>query len=344
MQFVVAGFLVSLLSAQATPQPSFEGAWQSYRSGQFDRAVADLKVRTDPGIHEDADRWLKNRSVHDVEVALMLYSEVTFGLMDAALNRQTSTASPSLSSYTRHVRRLQQTVAEYERRTPFLRGFYLLWGAYLQSRNPRTVDPAIDFFNVAVQTFPDDPEILLMVGTWKELAWWGAPNNPQRDPNPIAEVGVPLLREARDYFRKAVATGAGTLEETHLRLGRMSIALGDYDAARSELERLQAIPGNTTLSYLANLFLGDVHERRGDLAAATAAYEAARRLVPLAQSAQLAVSHVAYRTGARKRAGEIVTEALSQPKLQIDPWWWYIRGQAWQFEPRLNAARRAVQR
>jgi tetratricopeptide (TPR) repeat protein len=344
MPLVVAGALVSLLTAQAAPQRSFQDLVAAYRTGQHDLAVGELKLRTDSEIHDEADRWLKNRRVEDVQVALMLYSEATFSLMEAALNRKSSKTPINLTTYTRRVRRLQQVVAEYDRRSPFLRIFYLLWGAYLQSLNPKIVDPAIDFFRVAVEAFPNDPEILLMCGTWTELNWWGAPDNPQRDPQPRAGEGAHLLGEARDFFRKSAATGSGSLGESHLRLARMLIALEEYDAAASELEPLQALPGNTTLSYLGNLFLGDLHERRGNLTAAATAYEAARRLVPLAQSAQLAASHVAYRTGARKSAAEIVTQALSQPKLHVDPWWWYIRGQAWQFEPRVNAARRAVQR
>lgn len=351
MNLIAAGALVSVLTAQSVrPQP-FDMVVALYRSGQYAQAVSEVVTRTDEAFNDAAEQWLdvgrRGRTRPHLEAALMVYTEATFGAFDESLRReltltQTKTAS-RLPLYLRRVKRLQHMLAEEDRRSPFLRMWYLLWGAYLQSRNPRYVDPAVDFLDVAGEVFFDDPEVLLMLGTAKELEWWGAPDNPQRHPDRDADKGARPLREARDHFRKALATELGSLAEVHLRLGRTLTALEDYDEVASHLEPFQALPGNPLLAYLANLFMGELHERRGNVSAAAAAYDAALRLMPTAQSARLAASHLEFISGTRTRAAEIVTQTLSSSKLDIDPWWWYIRGQAWQYEPRLGAARKAVQ-
>jgi tetratricopeptide (TPR) repeat protein len=347
MTLAFVSTLVSVMAVQAPPQPSYAALIDAYRSGQCARAVADFKARTDQAIVHESVRWIEAmdrvKDARQLEVALMLHTEVAFDVMDANFIRKPSDVLGGVTGALDRVKELHSRLAAYDRRSSFLRNWYLLWESYLQARNAPTGGvPNSDYMGHALQAFPDDPEILLMAGSAKELIWWMTSDNPQRRPDGKSGTGERALREARDYFRKAAATGVGSLDEAHLRLGRTLIVLQEYDAARAELEPLQALPGNASLSYLANVFLGDLHERRDDLTAAAADYDAAMRLVPFGQSAQLAAAHVAHRTSARATAADLATRASSNAPAQADPWWWYIRGQAWQLDPRLDAARRAV--
>jgi tetratricopeptide (TPR) repeat protein len=345
MNLVLAGALLGLITAQAAEQRTYADLIAAYRRGEITPAVAEAQRRTDRPFVEAADRWLdvarRAKEERELEVALLLHTEVLFTLADAMWLSKESTG---FSACLARVKRLHDVLASFDRQAPFLRGWYLLMGSYLQARNASDFGPGFDFVTIGVAAFPDDPEMLLMAGASKELTWWTAPDNSQRRPDGKAGVRQKALREARDYFRKSIAINPGPQAETHLRLGRTLTLLEEYDAAASQLEPLRALSGNPTMSYIANLFLGDVHERLGNFTAAAGAYETALRLVPLGQAAQVAASQLAYREGSRKRAAEVVTRALSETKPQVDPWWWYIRGQAWLLDPRLNAARRTVQR
>jgi tetratricopeptide (TPR) repeat protein len=356
MSLALAAALVGVISAQAAQERSFADMVATYRSGQFDRAVAEVTSRTDDdaGFAKSIDRWLtaartaqaepqlQALTAKELQAALLLDTEVVFSLADAVLTGAPTGSKRAVSLSLNRLRRVHDVLASIDRRSPFLRIWYLLWGAYLQSRNATDVLPETDLVAIAVRAFADDPEILLMAGAAKEMTWWMALDNPQRRDDGKAGLHEGMLRQARDLFHKSVATGIGSLGESHLRLGRTLIALEDYDGAAAELEPLRGLSGNAPVAYMANLFLGDLYERRGDLTAAAGAYDAALRLVPSGQSAQLAAAHLAHQTNARKQASDLIQRTLSQPSDHVDPWWWYVRGQAWQLTPRLDAARRAV--
>jgi tetratricopeptide (TPR) repeat protein len=354
MSLLLTAALVGVIAAQDAPPRSFADILATYRSGQFARAVAEVKSRTDAAFTTDVDRWFTTMrrgksepALHaameqELQAALLLDTEVAFNYFDGLINGVPNTSSRTVSIAMDRMRRVHDLLASFDRRSQFLRIWYLLWGAYLQSRNATNVLPQNDLVGIAVKAFPDDPEILLMAGTAKEMTWWMSADNPQRREDGKAGMHESVLREARELFQKSVATGIGSLGESHLRLGRALLALEDYDGAAAELEPLRVVQGNAPFSYLANLFIGDLYERRGDLTAAAAAYDAALRSVPSGQSAQMAAAHLAHRTNARKQAAELIQRALSGPGDQVDPWWWYVRGQAWQLNPRLDAARRVV--
>jgi tetratricopeptide (TPR) repeat protein len=356
MSLALAAALIGVISAQAAQGRSFADIVATYRSGQYDRAVAEVTARTDgdAAFATNIDRWLtavrtakaeaplQALSEQQLQAALLLDTEVVFSLVDGVLTGAPHASKRAVSVALNRLRRVHDVLASIDRRSQFLRMWYLLWGAYLQSRNATDVLPDTDLVTVAVKAFSDDSEILLMAGTAKEMTWWMALDNPQRREDGKAGTHEGALRQARELFQKSVATGIGSLGESHLRLGRTLIALEDYEGAAAELEPLRGLQGNAPVAYLANLFLGDLYERRGDLTSASAAYDAALRLVPSGQSAQIAAAHVAHQTNARKQATELIQRALSQSSDQVDPWWWYVRGQGWQLMPRLNAARRAV--
>ncbi len=94
--------------------------------------------------------------------------------------------------------------------------------------------------------------------------------------------------------------------------------------------------------YLVGLFEGELHERRGDRAAAAASYERAASLVPGPQSALAARAHLAHLEGERTESARVVTQSISGDHTAIDPWWLFTRGQAWRVEAYLVTLRAMV--
>ncbi len=83
-------------------------------------------------------------------------------------------------------------------------------------------------------------------------------------------------------------------------------------------------------------------ERRGDAKGAVAAYDRAIALVAMPQSARVAKTHALHLDGQRSEAAEAAIDALTERKDQSDPWWFYLGGLAWRFEPYLKVARSMV--
>ena len=80
----------------------------------------------------------------------------------------------------------------------------------------------------------------------------------------------------------------------------------------------------------------------GDRKAAAASYDRAITLVSVPQSALVARAHLAHLDGRRAESARLVTQALSIGSVESDPWWPFVRGQAWRFELYLKAARALV--
>ena len=87
---------------------------------------------------------------------------------------------------------------------------------------------------------------------------------------------------------------------------------------------------------------GDLHERKGDRAAAAAAYDRAIALVDAPQSAFVAKAHLAHLDGRRAEAAQTAALVLSGNVKGADPWWPFIRGQAWRFDAYRKAAHAQV--
>lgn len=132
---------------------------------------------------------------------------------------------------------------------------------------------------------------------------------------------------ARDCYRQALRAQPG-LHEARLRLGRILQFRGDVKPARAELERVADSDAPAALRYLAQLFLGDLAERRREWAEARSRYVLAAQLQPEAPSARLALCAVDALAGG--------PEATHQPPLtagephagtdgERDPWWAYFR-------------------
>jgi tetratricopeptide (TPR) repeat protein len=129
---------------------------------------------------------------------------------------------------------------------------------------------------------------------------------------------------------QALLTDEPDMVEAHLRLAHLLVRLGRHEEARAHLGRVLGSGSDARQTYLARLFLADVHEQQGDRAGAIAAYRTAQSAWPAAQSPALALArlHTLEGDGATARA------ALSHvhrepPRTRTDPWGGYTSGQAW---------------
>jgi tetratricopeptide (TPR) repeat protein len=328
-----------------------EALLRQYRRGEFDKAVDGVMLRVASSASLDIAGEAascfagarKNKRPDELEAALMLHSEVIFrGWSQGSGSRLGSMSS--LSAMIKHLAIVQQAHAALKSmspKTPFLRRWYLLWESFRQGNLSPNLPRQADYLELGLDEFPEDPELLLAAGSRNELQWWLSASNPQRHRSGDGRSSALHLRTARGLLRKAVDADPG-LAESHLRFGRVLALMGDFDDALDELRRVSDTSGDLGLRYLGHLFLGDVHERRGDSGAAAREYQVAIGLVPVSQSARVAAAHLAYAAGLRKESADQVGKALSETSTGADPWWWYIRGQWWHFEPHLQIARSMV--
>jgi tetratricopeptide (TPR) repeat protein len=343
----IVGF--AALMATGVPQSvsSYDEAIKAYRTGRIEEAIdAAYELSTGKDFDKFLYRWIDKSNTDEqtaeLRAAFLLHTEVVFVTWRAILTGEAPRSLVPLNTQTRRLRRLHDAVVSLHDRSPFLRTWYLLWEAFAQGNDPHRTPLDDLYISTATRVFPGDAELLLSAASCLEMRWWGSFDNQQRHPTGASGDEARLLRLARDLLRKSVAAD-GSRAEAHLRLGRVLMLVGDFEGAVGELRRLRDVADDRTAKYLAGLFLGEVYERQGDLAAADAEFQAAAKLLPFAQSAWLASAHVAHVRGQRKSAAEAVIRTMSDHSDRSDPWWWYIRGQWGQFDRLLGTARKSIQ-
>jgi hypothetical protein len=226
-------------------------------------------------------------------------------------------------------------------KTSFLRSWYLLWESFRQVHVNQSIPFELDFLADALDAFPNDSQMLLAAGARHQLTWRMSLENAQRDPDGEPPSLRKLLMEARSYLRRSLKANAKE-SEARLRLVDVLLELNDLEDVAGLLSGHNWPADGPTFEYLARLFEGDLHERRGDRPAAAAAYDRAIGLAAVPQSAQVARAHIAHLEGQRAQAAALVTPALANRDDRMDPWWPYIRGQAWRFESYVKLAHATV--
>jgi tetratricopeptide (TPR) repeat protein len=170
---------------------------------------------------------------------------------------------------------------------------------------------------VGEKEFGEDADFLLAAGTLGEAE--------ARSPNPSGE---PAVHAERD-FRRTLTIDPMRVE-ARLRLGRLLQLRHDRPAALEELERSLADARSARhefAAYMAELFLGQLHEEAGRPDAARACYEAAIAGYPSAQQAYLALGHLLVASGRVDEGwamGRRVFGDAGQPRNpDLRPWTWY---------------------
>ncbi len=132
-----------------------------------------------------------------------------------------------------------------------------------------------------------------------------------------------LLAAEQEYRR--ILNEQPSFARARVRLGRVLAVVGRTVEAQAELERAQQDAEDSTEQYLAAMFLGSLHEDRGDLAKARESFERALSIAPASHAATAALGYLEVMAGRADRAHALARSLLSQPAA-ADPWWAYRNG------------------
>jgi tetratricopeptide (TPR) repeat protein len=128
-------------------------------------------------------------------------------------------------------------------------------------------------------------------------------------------------QDAIEAFEKAIALDPSHVE-ARIRLARLLTMHGKPEGAVEHLRAALALTADVIQRYYAQLFLGSALEALKQPGAARAAFEAARDLMPGAQSPRLALSQIALHAGDHGTAREVMA-FITRSEGTEDPWWDY---------------------
>jgi tetratricopeptide (TPR) repeat protein len=322
----------------------FDAILARYRSGAIDASIGELAtlLADDDGAHlvggwvAKAREWNRRE---DLEAAVLLFSE---GIVDRWAGDDPF-PDRRILLHSAALRPALRVLRDLDRRTPFLRAWYLMWESFRQANIYRQLPGELDYLDDALADFPNDARVLLAAGSRHELTWWTSPYNARRNLSTQPLYVKRLLMTARDWLRRSVSADPNETE-ARLRLIHVLLELDDLGPVPALAGSHDWTREQPAFLYLAALFDGDLHERNGDHAAAIAAYDRASRLTGRPQSALVGGAYVAHADGQRLEAARTVERAIGDWPEELDPWWLFIHGQAWRFDAYLKAARDLVMR
>lgn len=202
----------------------------------------------------------------------------------------------------------------------------LAWGDLLLSH--LFLRQAEEHFLLARQWFPRDADMLVGAGAVFEMHTTPLGQQMTRG---VLDSSVWSRPASTAHAAKAMALYNEALRidpghgEAYLRLGRMTLASGAWREAGPALERVMAVSSDRRLLYLANLFLGHLHERTGDDVGAEKRYEHSVALIPSVQSARLALTALRTRLGYGSAALADLASYYDRTEPRLwDPWSDYL--------------------
>ena len=329
----VLTLLSPAVAAQDKLRSDYVSVLEQYQLG--DDSVVRWLARLEAPMLEGKERALVKamEQMEDPASRVRLLRAAILAHTDAAILARNGLAiswTPHLSAAQRYVERL----AAMNRDDPVaLRWWIVVIGAMHAQRN---YAQAISAAARARQVCGERVEYVLAAGVTNELAW--AWQHEEGFPSPFHG----SLDDAEKSYERALAMDA-TLVEARVRLGRVRLLKGSYDGALRTLEEVPASAGDA-LQYLAWLFAGDALEHLGKVTEARTRYEAAARLLPHAQSAQMALAYNQYAGGARTEADGRVREFATDRRGRddSDPWFSYLLGLGAFAQPQLDKLRAVV--
>jgi len=301
-----------------------------YRRGDYDTALRMLVAFTDDEMTE-AHNGLLNDVAGERKLDLLRVAAVAHANAAIAI-RPVATALEARKQLTRGQAAIERVQAQ-RRSDAVARQWWLLAIGYLHAqRDYRATIPVIER---ARALNGDTPELLLAFGITHE-SWWTSLRVHLTGVSPS-----PNLAEAEKAYRRVLTEDRSALD-ARLRLARIRLLRDDANEAAQILDRVTE--GDVRLLYLARLFKGNAQERQGSLSDAQRAYEAAAALIPIAQSAQIALAHARHVQGARTEAAEILRASVANQTApdDADPWFWYAVGYASRIDGDLADLRRMI--
>lgn len=235
----------------------------------------------------------------------------------------------------------------------FAHGWYLCMA--LHAHDEMLLTSAAVYARAGLAKLPGDALLALALGTAEESAGsLGLPPPHTMPPRTedrrafqiwLAHVGAhrERLEAAAQALEVALQSEPG-LDEAAVRLGRVRWRLGDAAAASRLLEGVLRRSRDERQLYLAQLFLGRIHEDAGRAAEAEAAYRAAAALDRQSQAARIALSHLLLAGGDDAASRAALDEALAPAgrRDHDDAFWDYPWGRSGEADALFRELRRAA--
>ncbi len=338
------------------PAPVYEAAVRAYAAGQHVAAVDQLIGIPDKELPEQVRRvaalWREGRGCPacpaetalrrvPLRAALMLHG-------DCAQRRRQDGSSPRAHEDAAFA--LARVLAEDPEHRAFSSRFFVAMVGIAQGENRWT--EALEWADRGLRATPGSADLLLARGAVEESIACRLPARTGGEPGPDRasserRAGVHRDRTFREGLERAQQALRSSVEsdpsllEARLRLGRVAWLLGDPAEARSALAKALEGGPQPDHAFLAHLFLGRVLEDEGEHDAAARSYEAALALLPDAQSARVASSHLRLRQGDTAAARRDIETALRPAgrRKAADPFWLYPWGSSVGIEKRLENLR-----
>jgi Tfp pilus assembly protein PilF len=199
------------------------------------------------------------------------------------------------------------------------------------------------------ERIPNDPAILLVLGTVKETQATRQPvewsNGKASDATLAVSARDAALNEAMTLLQRASAADA-SLVEARLRLARLHILKKDDARAEPLLSAILGAQPAAPVKYLASLMLGGIRERQKQFDPAARLYVDAVLAVPDGQSAYLALAHIMHAANHRDDAASVLDKLFARRATQLtaDPWWMYPLGLDAALEARFGAIRDEIRK
>ncbi len=324
------------VAAQSYQSVPYQDILAQYRSVQRTDAVARLANASLDDIEAQERYWLRggadNPPRHasarpaDLFAAIMLHTDCAFALATNDSARESRHLELAL-----HL--INALAVKHPAPTPFLRSWFLATGMFLHAN--ADLSSAETILDSGLSLYPKDAALMLERGAVAQSRSRVAVDHPFEVPTGI-RAQRDDLRTAEKFYRLAVTVDPGSTE-ARLRLAHVRSPGRDDESAQVYGSILAGgAPPNVT--YLANLFLADIHSRHGRPGEAEACLRAAIAQYPSAQAARVALAKVLMDAGRTEEAIAVVQASVSLdlPKRPVDPWSSYLLTQLQSFDELLK--------
>jgi tetratricopeptide (TPR) repeat protein len=190
-------------------------------------------------------------------------------------------------------------------------------------REPQKDDPPSPVHLMhAIERFPEDPHFQLA----RVVAWtWGRDSEPmrnmradwQRNIDRWAPARAPQLEAmtALEPLRAVPAVAA----EAWIRTGIVQVTVGDHAAALNAFEKARPLAATTPLKYLSHFLAARSLEMLHRQDEAIAAYKNALEIVPLAESATVALASLQFLRSDEDGAAALIDTTFAKTSTTTDP-------------------------
>jgi tetratricopeptide (TPR) repeat protein len=187
-------------------------------------------------------------------------------------------------------------------------------------REPQENDPPSPVHLMhAIERFPGDPQFQLA----RVVAWtWGRDSEPIRNMEPRA---IERMRTTRPTQLEAVTAleplrdVPDVAAEAWIRTGIVHVTVGDHVAALNAFAKARPFAATTPLKYLSHFLAARSLEMLNRHDEAIAGYQNALEIVPLAESATVALASLQFLRGDEDAAAALIDTTFAKTRTTTDP-------------------------